>query len=109
MTTDFVIAYVRRKMKEEGHGDKYLLAFREIKLRAKESIVIKAIGQYYYFVAGFTTDITIVSDTGVYDQVTDKTNEIQHEHTGKITITNKLNPILHLQFIVVTPKKNIKR
>ncbi len=109
MTTDFVIAYVRRKMKEEGHGDKYLLAFREIKLRAKETIVIKATDQYYYFVDGFTADILIVSDTGVYDQVTNKINEMQHEHTGKITITNKINPILHLQFIVVTPKKNIKK
>ena len=109
MTTDFVIAYVRRKMKEEGHGDKYVLGFRELKLRAKEQVVIAATGQYYYLVGGFTTDVTITSDLGVYDLVTDKTNEAQHEHSGKITITNKLNPILHLQFIVVTPRKNIKK
>jgi hypothetical protein len=109
MTTDFVIAYVRRKMKDEGHGNQYVLGFRELKLRNKEKVVINATGQYYYLVGGFSTDFTIASESGLYDLVTDKTNETQHEHTGKITITNKLDPILHLQFIVVTPKKNKRK
>ena len=69
MTTDFVIAYVRRKMKEEGHGDKYVLGFRELKLRAKEQVVIAATGQYYYPVTGKSASTICIITAGLNRQL----------------------------------------
>jgi hypothetical protein len=91
-------------MKVTGAGDNYLLSFRHLTLKANQTIVIKATGEYYYFVGGFSDEIKIISDTGAYDLLNVKLTEMQHEHTGKITIENKNAALLHLEFIVVIPQ-----
>lgn len=106
MTTQYVLAYVPRKMKELGAEDRYVLSFRDLTLKNKQSLQIKADGEYYYFVDGFTSEIRITSETGVYDLLDDKINEMQHEHTGTLSIVNKGTNLLHLQFIVAIPKND---
>ncbi len=104
MTTDYVLGYhVPQKMKDEGVSE-YVVSFRDLTLKKLQTIEIKAAGQYYYFVGGFSSEIRITSETGIYDLIDDKVNEMQHEHTTKLTIVNRSNGILHLQFVVVALK-----
>jgi hypothetical protein len=102
MTSEYVLAYVPRKMKALGVNENYALSFRELPVKGTVTLVIEAVGQYYFLVAGFSPDISIESETGIYDQ-TASTNELQHEHTGKITIQNRGSATIFLQFIVVIP------
>ena len=53
MTTEYVLAYVPRKMKELGAEDRYVLSFRDLTLKKNQKLEIKADGEYYYFVGGF--------------------------------------------------------
>lgn len=103
MTTDYVLAYVPRKMRELGVNENYALAFRELVIKPNGEITIDAQGQYYFFVGGFTSNVSIKSETGVYDLTISSINESIHEHTGKIKITSRTSEILHLQFVVVIP------
>ncbi len=102
MTSEYVLAYVPRKMKAIGAED-YALSFRELPIKKTVTLEIDATNQFYFFVAGFSADITITSETGVYDLLDTTTNEMQHEHTGKIKIYNRGSGTVFLQFIVVIP------
>lgn len=103
MTTEFVLAYVSRKMRSEGVGENYALAFRELVIKGKQKIEIDAAGQFYYLVAGFSAFFSVTSENGVYDLSQTNTNEQAHEHFGKIVIENREDPTLLLQFIIAIP------
>ena len=90
-------------MKALGVNENYSLSFRELPVKKTVTIDIDATGQYYFFIAGFSTDISITSETGVYDLAATNLNELQHEHTGKIKILNRGSVTVFLQFIVVIP------
>jgi hypothetical protein len=103
MTSEYVLAYVPRKMKAMGVDDNYQLTFRDLIIKKATSLEIDATGQFYYLIAGFSPDISITSESGVYDVSSAIVNEMQHEHTGKITIQNRGSSNLFLHFIVVIP------
>jgi|GEM_PF-445131 len=106
MTSEFVLAYVARKMRELGVGDNYTLAFREMIVGKTETITISAPDHFYYLIDGFVPQLRITSDMGFYDLEEPGTNELQHEHTGTITISNKEIDPIRLQFIVAIPMLN---
>lgn len=95
--------YAQRKLKELNVNGNYALDFRHLAVQDKKTIIINADNQFYYLVDGYATTFRITSDTGVYDLTDTKLSEVKHEHTGQISIQNRVSPILHLQFIVVTP------
>jgi|ERR1044072_2525574 hypothetical protein len=103
MTTDFVLAHLPHKMQELGVGDNYALTFRELVIKGKSTLQINAPGQFYFLVGGFSTFFTITSEGGLYDLTATNINEQAHEHSGKITIENREDPPIMLQFIVVIP------
>lgn len=103
MNPQIALEYAQRKLKELNVNENYTLDFRHITVQDKETIEIEATNQFYYLVDGFATTFRISSETGVYDLTDTLLSELKHEHTGKINIQNRVTPILHLQFIVVTP------
>jgi hypothetical protein len=121
MTTEFVLAYVPRKMKELGFGNDYVLAFRELVVPDSVALEIDAQREYYFFIGKDAPSgggvigpisggpVRIESEMGVYDLSDTKLNEIVYEHTGKITISNASGSPAFLQFIVVIPVRKAKR
>ncbi len=103
MNPQIALEYAQRKLKELNVNENYTLDFRHIIVQDKKIIQVEATNQFYYLVDGYATTFRITSDTGVYDLTDTKLSELKHEHTGVITIQNRVTPILHLQFIVVTP------
>lgn len=104
MTTEFALAYIARKMREKGVNDHYLLAFRHVVVKPNRKLEIPASGQIYLLVEGFTHLVRIESDNGVYDLLDAGLNELIHEHTGKITITNRSANYRSFAFVVAIPK-----
>ncbi len=49
--------------------------------------------------------IRIESTNGVFDVLDNKVHEQEHEHTGKMEITNKLGRLLFVMFLQITPKR----
>lgn len=49
--------------------------------------------------------IRIESANGVFDVLDNKVHEQEHEHSGKMEITNKVNRLLYVMFLQITPKR----
>lgn len=49
--------------------------------------------------------IRIESTNGIFDVLDNKVHEQEHEHTGKMEITNKVNRLLYVMFLQITPKR----
>lgn len=104
MNAEILLEYIRRRMRELGHGDNYLLKMRHLVLAPTEERTIAAENEYFYL-AEEEKEVTIESSGGFYD-LTATVNELQYEHQGRITLTNNhpANPI-HLKFIQIIPKR----
>jgi len=106
MKAEFVIQFLPRMMQERGHGDNYTVAYRDVVVGANKRVKIDAANMFFFFVEGFSADVVITSETGIYDLRSEHINEQQHEHTGEIVIENSSEEILHLEFIVAIIKNS---
>src|SRR5687768_15522102 len=50
------------------------------------------------------TAVKIESENGVYDPLTEELEELEHEHTGEIILTNRSNQVQYVMFLQATPK-----
>ncbi|NLR58832.1 hypothetical protein HGH93_12015 [Chitinophaga polysaccharea] len=98
-----VMDYIKSRMAELGHAQ-YSLRLRHF--------VIPPSGQGYDYIPGQlmvlvepVEMISITSDSGFFDLATAKSNELQYEHTGMVTISNYAgNQTAHVRFVQAIPK-----
>lgn len=102
MTPIFALHYIPVRMNELGIKA-YFTKYRDMYLFAGQSITIDAYGEYFYLLNDYS-DLVISSEFGEYDPTALSLNEFQHEHQGKITITNNSGGFMHVLFIQVIPK-----
>lgn len=51
------------------------------------------------------TGVRIESPNGIFDLIDTKVAEQEHEHTGRISITNRTTRLLFVKFLQITPKR----
>jgi hypothetical protein len=103
MTIALAIEYIPRRMNDLGIGSQYYLRFRHFMLQPGEVVDIDAYNQFFILVDE-VSDISIVSDFGVYDLSDPNTNEQSYEHQGSITLQNFSSKPSSIRFIQVIPK-----
>jgi hypothetical protein len=108
MTIALALEYIPRRMKELGYGSDYYIRFRHFVLQPTEKIEVDAYNQFFILVEE-ATDVSIVSDFGLFDIAEENTNEQTYEHQGTIAITNSADRINHLRFIQVIPKHKTQK
>lgn len=106
----FALDYIPRRMRELGFGENYLTRYRQIFIKDKTSLVIDADNQLWMFIEPDSV-VTINSPRGVYDMNDTTINQQQHEHSGKITVSNDSGRDTYILFIQAIPtnKKNRKK
>jgi hypothetical protein len=87
MTPELANEYIKRRMRELGHGDNYRIRFRHFVLGPMELRKIDARLQLL-ILAQPKECIRIQSDAGVFDAAEFSTNELQYEHQGTVQLTN---------------------
>jgi hypothetical protein len=103
MDTSLINEYVSRRMKDLGFGNDYYTRLKHYVFQPGQSIEIDAHNQYFILI-GETSEISIVSDFGIYDLSDPTINEQYHEHQGIITLTNYAPYITQVHFLQVIPK-----
>jgi hypothetical protein len=102
MNIGFVLDQIPRRMKELGYGNNYYTRIRHFNLSASQEILINAMTDYYYLIEE-NQNLKMESHLGIYDTANNKINEMQHEHHGQITITNKSIENIQVILIQVIP------
>lgn len=102
MNVEFALEYTKRRMKELGYGDEYIIRWRFLQLAKHETIKLEANNEYYLLINPIA-GIKVTSKAGVYDETDTSLNEMQYEHRGKIQITSLLETNTFIQFIQVIP------
>ena len=103
MRTGFALDYIPHRMRELGYGEDYTMRFRHLVMQPNEVRRLKGFKHLYLLVEP-NDAVKVESEFGLYDIEETATNELQYEHFGKITVTNKYAEIQHLQFIQVITK-----
>lgn len=110
MTSEIALDYIRRRMKEMGYGENYLLRLRHLLLRPGEVRELIAYGQLYVLMET-SASLRLESDVGLYDLSDDQAQEIQYEHRGYIRVINlSVSPtsVRLLQAIPQNPEENAR-
>jgi len=102
MTIALAIEYIPRRMKDLSIAD-YYVRFRHFIIQAGEVVEIDSYNQFYILVDE-VSEISILSDFGVYDLSDPNTNEQCYEHQGSITLQNYSPGPASIRFIQVIPK-----
>lgn len=102
MTTTLAIEYIPRRMKELGYTD-YAIRFRHLLLQPKERIKLNGTNELFILIEPME-DVSVRSETGVFDLAEFTANEYQYEHQGIIKIRNYGMRQIHVRFIQVIPK-----
>lgn len=105
MTESMIHDYVRKRMAEMGHPD-FLIRHRHLILDAHTTTELSAHGELYLILGELEPWLTVSSVQGIYNTGIQNTSELQHEHTGVITIQNQSVFQLPLQLMQVTPKNS---
>lgn len=102
MTIQLAVDYIRRRMLELGHEDRYHLRFRHFVLQASDQITLDTGDQIFMLVEPIGS-VSIESTFAMYDLTIDNSNELQYEHQGQIRINNYTNRTQHVRFIQIIP------
>lgn len=98
-----VTDYIRKRMAEQGHGDRYDLRLRHFVLAASEQVKHCFLNQLLVLVEPVEM-VRVQSDSGVFDLALADTNELQYEHTGTIILKNlQADRPVHVRFVQAIP------
>ncbi|MFZ5552493.1 MAG: hypothetical protein ACOZCO_05200 [Bacteroidota bacterium] len=119
MRTELALKHIENRVKERGWKN-VEMNLRHVRLLPsskttftigsdmwvliEEELLRNASGTYQFP----ASPIRIESNNGVFDVLDNKVHEQEHEHTGKMEITNKVNRILFVMFLQITPKRRCK-
>ncbi len=109
MNFAFALDFIPRRMRELGHDENYLTRYRQFRVAKKTTITIKASNQLWFFIEP-EVGIIIKSERGIHSRIDTKLNELQHEHSGDISVNNDGDVDAFVVFIQVIPKnKKLKK
>lgn len=97
------IEIAKSKMKEQNVKD-YVLRFRHLRLDSQEVREISAENELFIMLERMPF-FRVKSKAGIFDLQDTALREIQHVHTGKITITNTIAQSMIMMFLHVIPKQ----
>jgi hypothetical protein len=104
MTVQLAFEYIPRRMKELGYGDDYHIRLKYLSLAPIEKRTMEAFNDLIILVdVGYNARVE--SAMGVLDWTDSSLRELQYEHQGIISITNKWEVITSVQYIQVIPKQ----
>ena len=103
MNVEFALAYIHDKMEKLGVVQGYFIKYKHFMIQPLETKIIDAYNEYYFLIQS-ANELKVRSVMGVYDMLDTGINEQQHEHQGKITITNSCAAFKDIIFIQVSPK-----
>ena len=98
----FALDHIPRRMSELGFGNNYLTRYRQIYSDPAKKVRIDADNQYWYLIE--PDAIKVESQRGVFDLSDTAINMQQHEHSGKIIVTNNTGGYKWVLFIQVIPQ-----
>lgn len=104
MKIELIQQLIAQKMSFRGYAN-YTVLFRELKISANQAIQFKAAGQYWFLEDTIPPQFLITSETGIYDVLDNRINEMQHEHTGTIKVTNRAASVQLLRVVIAIPLK----
>lgn len=106
----FALDYIPRRMRELGYGENYVTRYRHLYVADKTVMKIDADNQLWMFIEPEAV-VTISSERGVYDMYDTTINQQQHEHSGKIKVSNNSGRDVYVLFIQAIPtnKNNRKK
>lgn len=102
MNVEFAIEYAKRRMKELGYGDEFIIRWRHLQLSENETVVLPGNNEFYLLINPVAA-VKVSSKTGVYDQADGSINEMQYEHRGKTVVQNKEKGFQFVLFIQLIP------
>lgn len=98
-----VTDYIRKRMAELGHGERYDLRLRHFVVAPGEEVKLRLPNQYLILTEPVEL-VQIRSDSGVFDLALADTNELQYEHTGTLFMKNKqADRPVHVRFVQAIP------
>ncbi len=98
-----VTEYIRKRMMELGHGDRYDLRLRHFVLAASGEVKLCFPGQLLVLIEPVEM-AQIRSDDGLFDLSLANINELQYEHSGTIVIKNlQADKPAHIRFLQAIP------
>lgn len=106
MFETIAIAIAKSKMNEQG-VEEYILRHRHIRLDSLRDRIIDAHNEWYILLDQ-PTFVKVQSKAGIYDLQDIALREIQHVHTGRITLTNSANESATVEFLQLIPIMNTK-
>lgn len=103
MNSALVYEYIKRRMVELGHGDKYSILFRHVVVESGSKVNITAYNELWVLIEPVEM-VEIISASGFYDLSVNLSNELQYEHTGVIEIKSYAGDRpLHVRFVQAIP------
>lgn len=100
------IAIAKSKMGEHNIED-YILRYRHIRLDSNQMMNLKADNEWYIIIDR-PFYIKVESKAGIYDRRDKALREIQHVHTGGITLHNDYHQSTTVKFLQVIPLMDTK-
>lgn len=107
MNIAFALDYIPRRMQELGYGLNYTTRYKHFRVVKLQTINIRSYNQLMLLITP-EANIRVVSTRGIYEAEESTIGFQQHEHSGKVTITNTgLSDylVLFIQVIPSNPKK----
>lgn len=105
MTPELAHDFICRRMRELGFENKYYTRFRHIVLQPSEIRNEKAFHSYFVLTEE-PDNVSVKSQSGLFDLGNTNLNELQYEHQGQIKIKNTSDAVVaRVRFIQVTPYK----
>ena len=103
MNPGIIATYLDKRMQEIGHCAGYAVRIRDFVLAPLQTLQIASWNEIFILL-GDAADMRVESDLGVYDNTNpNATSEQQHEHTGKIILTNLSDSRCNVQFVQGIP------
>lgn len=106
MTEALAIEIARSKIRELDVKE-FVLRYRHIRLDSDQRRTLSADNEFYIIVARMPL-LIVKSKAGVYDLQDESLRELQHVHTGKITLINTVAQSMEVKFLQVIPKVDKK-
>lgn len=107
MTEALAIEIAKSKIRELDVKE-FVLRYRHIRLDGDQRRTLSADNEFYIIVARMPL-LIVTSKAGVYDLQDESLRELQHVHTGKITLINTVAQSMEVKFLQVIPKVDKKQ
>jgi hypothetical protein len=105
MTCEFLNLHIPRRMAEMRFKD-FRIRHETTLVAAGETRTFRLWNTWAYFPSDWispTNNMTIESNFGVLQTVSNDFNQVQYEHTGKITLSNHGPQTIRVSMILATP------